>query len=365
MAKHTTAESSISNTTTRAALATLLAATLFASATGCGAASPDGGVPGGASGDPSAPATSSGGTPDANPAGAPEKPAAPPAASGKRGFPEAGPWVSFYGTVTAGDVPKLASKFRIMNLEVDPDSHNVTKEQLVTLRAGGKNRVISYLNFGSCETYRSYYAAAPAGFASCMSSGALTTVYSAEYPDETWANLSNVAYRKLMVEYVAQRLWDQGIDGFFLDNLEVIEHGADAAQGPCDAACAQGGLDMVWELRQRFPDALIVMQNATSEVTQQGTTHGVPYRTVLDGISHEEVYSDGAGPEARAEMLAWKAMSLTVNGHPFWLAAEDYVGACSAGSQPEAAAIEASAKADGLSSYVTDASAAQTAPCFW
>jgi cysteinyl-tRNA synthetase len=202
----------------------------------------------------------------------------------KRGFPEAGPWVSFYGPVQDADVVRLASTFRIMNLEVDPDSANVTKTQLIALqaRAAGQNRVISYLNMGACETYRSYYATAPAGFASCVSSGALTTVYSPQYPDEKWANLSNAAYRKLMVEYVAQRLWDQGIDGFFLDNLEVVEHGAGAASGPCDAACAQDGLDLVWELRQRFPDALIVMQNATSDVTRTGTTHGVAYSAGAD-----------------------------------------------------------------------------------
>jgi cysteinyl-tRNA synthetase len=292
----------------------------------------------------------------------------PPMATSNRGFPDTGPWVSFYGPVQAADVTRLASTFRIMNLEVDPDSANVTKAQLTQLRAGGpagRNRVISYLNLGSCETYRSYYATAPAGFASCVSSGALTTVYSPEYPDEKWANLSNAAYRKLMVEYVAQRLWDQGIDGFFLDNLEVVEHGAGAASGPCDAACAQGGLDLVWELRQRFPEALIVMQNATSDVTRTGTTHGAAYPSLLDGISHEEVYTAGADPGSRTEMLAWKAMSLTVNGRPFWLAAEDYVGACNTASKPAATAIEAKAKADGLSSYVTDASGAQNAPCFW
>jgi cysteinyl-tRNA synthetase len=288
-----------------------------------------------------------------------------PAITGTRGFPEAGPWVSFYGRVLAADVARLTSTFRIMNLELDPDSANVTSSQLTQLRAGGMNRVISYVNMGACETYRSYYATPPAGFASCVSSGALTTVYSTQYPDERWANLSNVAYRKLMVEYVAQRLWDQGIDGFFLDNLEVVEHGAGAASGPCNAACAQGGLDLVWELRQRFPDALIVMQNATSDVTRTGTTHGVAYPSLLDGISHEEVYSAGADPGSRTEMLAWKAMKLTVNGRPFWLAAEDYVGACNAASKPAANAIEAKAMADGLSSYVTDASGSQTAPCFW
>jgi len=86
---------------------------------------------------------------------------------------------------------------------------------------------------------------------------------------------------------------------------------------------------------------------------------------VLDGISHEEVYTDGADATSRDEMLAWKALGLKVNGRPFWLAAEDYVGACAAESKPDALAIEARANADGLSSYVTDASGSQTAPCFW
>jgi cysteinyl-tRNA synthetase len=89
------------------------------------------------------------------------------------------------------------------------------------------------------------------------------------------------------------------------------------------------------------------------------------YPSLLDGISHEEVYTAGADPGSRTEMLAWKAMNLTVNGRPFWLAAEDYVGACDAASKPAATAIEAKAKADGLSSYVTDASGSQSAPCFW
>ena len=34
---------------------------------------------------------------------------------------------------------------------------------LATLKGGGQNRVLSYLNVGSCESYRDYYAQAPAG----------------------------------------------------------------------------------------------------------------------------------------------------------------------------------------------------------
>jgi cysteinyl-tRNA synthetase, unknown class len=284
-------------------------------------------------------------------------PDAPNTSSSKRGFPVAGPWVSFYGTLTDAQATKIAKAFRIVNLDADPDQENVTDAQIATLKAGGQNRVISYINMGACETYRTY-------FAECEKTGGLTTVYSPEYPDERWANLSNAAYRKLMVEKIAQRLWDRKVDGFFLDNMEVVEHGATAKSGPCDAACVQGGLDLIWELRQRFPDALIVMQNATSATTREGKTHGVSLPSLLDGVSHEEVYS-GSSAGAREEMLQWKKLGLVVNGRPFWLAAEDYVGSCSSASKADATAIQTKAKADGLSSYVTDASAAQIAPCFW
>ena len=94
----------------------------------------------------------------------------------------------------------------------------------------------------------------------------------------------------------------------------VVEHGASTTNGPCNATCAQGGLDLIWKLRQKSPGMLIVMQNATGAFTRNGSTHGVLYRTLLDGISHEEVYSNGGDAQARSEMLAWKALNLTVAG---------------------------------------------------
>jgi cysteinyl-tRNA synthetase len=110
---------------------------------------------------------------------------------------------------------------------------------------------------------------------------------------------------------------------------------------------------------------LIVMQNATSDTTRLGKTHGVNYPSILDGISHEEVYAPTPDATARAELLAWKAMGLTVGGDPFWIAAEDYVGACSSSAKSAADKVYASAQKDGFVEYVTDASATQSAPCFW
>jgi cysteinyl-tRNA synthetase len=281
---------------------------------------------------------------------------ATPAAAG-RGFPNAGPWVSFYGPASGVDVAKVASTFRIINIDADPGAGNFTDAEITTLKGGGQNRVISYLNVGSCEMYRTYWQ-------KCVSTGALTTLYDG-YPDEKWANLSNVAYQDLVVNEVAATLANRKVDGFFLDNLEVVEHGAGSTNGPCDATCAQGGLDLVWKLRQKFPGLLIVMQNATGAFTRTGTTHGVSYPSLLDGISHEDVYSNGGDAQARTEMLAWRALGLTVGGHPFWTGVEDYVGACSSAKKSEMLTLKAQADADGLSSYVTDESGQQLAPCYW
>jgi cysteinyl-tRNA synthetase len=286
-------------------------------------------------------------------------------ASGTRGFPSAGPWVSWYGeSGGAATVSKVAMTFRVINIDADPEGGNLSDAELQTLRANGQNRVLSYLNLGSCEMSRSYYSSDPAGHKSCKSSGGLTTAYDG-YPDEMWANLSNPDYQDLMVNYVAARLVERGVDGFYLDNLEVVEHGANNRNGPCDSQCSQGGLDLVWQLRQKFPDKLIVMQNASSDVTRRGMTHGMAFPALLDGVSHEEVYSNGGDSDALDEMLAWRDMQLTVNGHPFWLAVEEYVGACSSAKKADADMIAAKAKADGLSAYVTDESGSQNAPCFW
>lgn len=307
---------------------------------------------------------------------APTAPAAPPAAAAMpapaasaeepagpgRGFPASGPWVSFYGSGRGVDLDRVAATFRVINLDADPDAGNFTDEQLRRLKAGGRNRVISYLNVGSCEAYRSYYKKDPPGQRSCLGSGALTSRYDG-YPDERWADLSNLAYRRLIVEHVAARLHARGVDGFFLDNLEVVEHGDKERNGPCGPACAQGGLDLVYELRQRFPRSLIVMQNATSDVTRLGKSHGAPLPSLLDGVSRESLYKYEG--DFLDEMRRWQRMDLRPGGRPFWIAAEEYVGACAPRRRAARDALVRRAAADRVELYVTDESGRQRAPCYW
>jgi cysteinyl-tRNA synthetase, unknown class len=318
---------------------------------------------------PPPPASVSASAVPAKSAAAPDAAAPAPQSSAIKGrgpgFPVAKPWVSFYGSAAQmGDVAKVAATYRVINIDADPGSGNFTDAHLKTLKAAGKNKVISYLNVGSCELYREYWSKAPPGFVGCGPNRAAHLGSYEGYPDETWMDPSNPDYRKLIVEHVAARLAARGVDGFYLDNLELLGHGEKTKNGPCNARCVQGGLDLVRALREKFPDLLIVMQNGTTDVTRLGTTGGVPFPSLLDGIAHEEVYAPKVDAEAEKELLAWKAMPFeSKNGHPLWIAIEDYVGSCK--NVAAARAAMAKAASNGFSSYVSDESGGQKVVCYW
>ena len=216
------------------------------------------------------------------------------------GFPSSGPWASFYGTAAEmGDLAKVAATFRIINIDVDPSSGNFTDPQIQQLKAGGKNTVISYMNVGSCEKGRQYWDTAP-GFVPCGKNTAAQIGPYEGYPDEVWMDPSSEDYQKLIVDYVAPRLVARGIDGFYLDNMELISHAPDDTNGPCKGKCREGGIELIRKLRAKFPDMLIVMQNGTGDVTRLGTTaDGTEFRRLLDGIAHEEILSAGVRQDGR------------------------------------------------------------------
>ncbi|CAB3778662.1 endo alpha-1,4 polygalactosaminidase [Pararobbsia alpina] len=274
------------------------------------------------------------------------------------------PWMSYYNAESGmGSVTQAASTFRVMDLDLDPGIGNFTPADVAALKANGQNVVLSYLNVGSCENFRTYWSKVPAGFVSCMANTAAQAGTYQGYRNETWMNLSNPDYQHLIVDYVAPRLVAQGTDGFYLDNMEIVEHGTATTNGPCDAACAQGGLDLVRLLRAKYPSLVIVMQNATSDVTRLGRTGGVAFASLLDGIAHEEVYAPSYDASAERELLAWQSMKLAPNGHALWIATLDYVGDCT--QTAKAQAVYRRSRAHGFVPYASDASAGQNVICYW
>ena len=284
-------------------------------------------------------------------------------ASSGPGFPVAGPWMTYYGPASGLDLNRAASTYRIMDIDLDPGTGNFTAANVAALKNNGQNKVLSYLNLGSCEHWRDYWNSVPSGFVSCSANKAAQAGSYDGYSDETWMNVGNADYQNLILNYVAPRLVAQGADGFYLDNLEIVEHGTSTSNGPCDASCSQGGLDLVRKLRQKYPNLLIVMQNATSNVTRTGTTDGVPFASLLDGVAHEEVYKPTYDSGAEQELLNWKSMNLAPGGHPFWIATVDYVGSCS--NTADASSAYTSSRSHGFSPYVSDASAGQGTVCYW
>jgi cysteinyl-tRNA synthetase len=142
------------------------------------------------------------------------------------------------------------------------------------------------------------------------------------------------------------------------------EHRPAAAEGPCDRLCSQGGLDLVRKLRERFPDLLFVMQNATSAVTREGKTGGLDFPFLLDGIAREEAFTPPPGDRAeQADLTAWKNLGLRPGGRPFVVLTEDYVGSCA--NSAAARAIYGLSRAAGFSPYATDRSSGQMVVCYW
>lgn len=292
----------------------------------------------------------------------------PPASTAAgRGFPTAGPWASFYGAASTIDLPKMAATFRIIDIDADPDMGNFTASQIQTLKNGGTNKVLSYLNLGSCENFRGYWSKVPAGFLSCSANKAAQLGPYAGYSNEVWMNVGNADYQNLVINYIVPRLAAQGVDGFYFDNMEIVEHGTNTTNGPCDAQCSQGGLNLIARLRDKYPSMLFVLQNATSNKTRLGQATGasgtVAFPSLLDGIAHEEVYKPTYDAGVEAELVSWSGMNLMPGGRKFWIGTLDYVSSCT--NTAAAQSAFQSSRARGFSPSVSDSSAGQQTVCYW
>ena len=287
----------------------------------------------------------------------------PPAVVSPRGIAVPGPWVAYYNTAAAADLPRMASTFRLMVLDLDPGLNNFTSAQVTQLKSGGNNRVLSYLNVGACENFRSYWSTAPAGFVSCNANTAAKRGAYSGFPNEVWMSPGNADYQKLILDYVAPRLVAVGADGFYLDNMEIVQHSATAANGPCDAACSEGGLDLVRKLREKYPDLTIVMQNALEDVTLLGTTGGVRFASLLDGVAGEGVLAPTYSAYNDNRLGLWRDIGLRPGGQAFWVGTLDYVGSCT--NLAAANSVMATSRARGFSPYVSDSTFGLQDICYW
>ena len=274
-----------------------------------------------------------------------------------------GPWATYYGAASKIDLAQTARTYRLLVIDADPGERNFTPAQVAQLRDGGRNRVLSYLNIGSCERFRTYWRGTGTAIPGCGANLRAQRGPYHGYPDEVWMDPSNPDYQRLILDYVAPRLVAQGVDGFYLDNMEIVEHAPRAANGPCSEACRQGGLELVYKLRQRYPALTIVMQNTAGPVTRTARIGEQPFPALLDGIAHESVFAPRYDAEADAHLSRWLAWRQEDPARRLWIGTLDYVGNCA--NLEDARRVAARSRARGYTPAVSDASAGQQHICPW
>lgn len=280
-----------------------------------------------------------------------------------RALPISPSWTAYYGPASNTDLTKLASTFNLLVIDADPDLGSFTNAQIAQLKSSGM-RVLSYLDFGSCENFRTYYATSPSGFVSCTANtaGNLGRYDAGSQYDEDWMNPANADYQNLVLNYIAPRLVASGVDGFMLDNFEIVGHTATQTYGPCNAACAQGGLDLVAKLRARYPNLSIVLNNAPA-FALNGSSGGVSFPTLVDGVLAEDAFDSQSDPSIPAQLTSWLSLAQNLGNKQFFVGTLDYEPTCGSGYNAVAQVDFATSKAAGFSPSVETTSL--NTVCWW
>ncbi|MGI6046077.1 MAG: endo alpha-1,4 polygalactosaminidase [Eggerthellaceae bacterium] len=113
-----------------------------------------------------------------------------------------------YGVFIALD-PEHAQKLGAYHTVVI-DALVWSQEDIQALHDEG-HTVYSYLNVGSLENWRSYY----------DEFKDVTTGERDGWEDESWVDVTNSEWQAFVTGTLAQELADKGVDGFFVDNLDV------------------------------------------------------------------------------------------------------------------------------------------------
>ncbi|MCR4600353.1 MAG: endo alpha-1,4 polygalactosaminidase [Clostridia bacterium] len=94
------------------------------------------------------------------------------------------------------------------------DAQQFSAEQIGEIKKNGVREIWSYIDVGSLETYRDYY--------SRFERDKLDSYEG--WPDEFWADVSDVEWQKFVVDELASEIAEKGADGFFVDNADVYYH---------------------------------------------------------------------------------------------------------------------------------------------
>ncbi|WP_026525907.1 endo alpha-1,4 polygalactosaminidase [Butyrivibrio sp. MB2005] len=164
---------------------------------------------------------------------------------------------------------KLAG-YKTIVIDVQND---FTKEDIRKLRKAG-HKVYSYINVGAIENYRDYYN----DFSDVM-----LDVYE-NWEDERWVDVSKEKWQNFIVNDLSERIKATGVDGFFVDNVDVYYMYKDAAFGPG----IYDGLEII--LKGLSKKGKVIINGGDTFVTEYYDRNG-SLDGILDGVNQESVFT--------------------------------------------------------------------------
>lgn len=202
-------------------------------------------------------------------------------------------WVSYYQSPAPGSRRDALRAFDYLDIDADEgnfDSRSHAKAVVADLRSD-RRLVVSYLNIGAAETFRWYWP-----FARPFKLDPY-----AGWPGEYWLDVRQPGWHDAILERVAPVLEAAGVDGFYLDNIDVSSrYGRPAFR--------TGVVELVRKLRLRFPEMLLIGQSYDMLPYLDRGSDGRRMFEYLDGTSKEEVNGSYAGGYHRIPVAASNRM---------------------------------------------------------
>jgi cysteinyl-tRNA synthetase, unknown class len=255
----------------------------------------------------------------------------------KREVELTGPFLEFHGSAEQlGNLDEIAAIFRVIAIDASPRNDKFTRDDVRRLSADGRNVVLGILSVGFCDRTETYWSSAPDGLLPCVANLQAQIGERDGRPQEVWMDLEDEEYQHLIGEYEAPEIERAGVDGFLLDGLEILDHGPDDPEAPCDRDCVDGGLSLLAALRTEFPKLVFVIQGGLSPAIMHARAKHVSgdhveeilFTSLIDGVVGEEVYAPRYDAGKEAALDAWKVMGSKMAGRRLGIFTQDYVGSC-------------------------------------
>ena len=152
------------------------------------------------------------------------------------------------------------------------DANFYTEDEIDKIQSGG-TKVYSYLNIGSIEDFRPYY----------DEFKSYTLAPYENWPEEHWIDVSVPQWQDYVVFTLAENLMNTGIDGFFIDNVDVYyKYHTDEM--------FNGVANILKCIKSNYNNVPIII-NGGYEFVKTAISRDVSLLDMFNGINHESVYS--------------------------------------------------------------------------